>query len=356
MRRRSWTSSGSRKQASEDDEAVTLRVGIIGAGQAGERHAAGFAACDGAELVGIADNVEDRAVALAHRFEAEAYVDWQEMLDDDLDILVVSLPHNLHVAPTEAAAERGIHVLMEKPIATTLEDAERIVQVCAEAKVKLTVSFVHRFREELQVAQRWLEEGQLGTPQVIRETMGGQRGDHLPRWVTQKDIAGGGVLMYSAIHGLDRLRWLVGSEVVKVTAEARTYSPDTEVEDGVAALLIFANGATATLTTNAPVYRAQPAHWDTELYGDEGMLRIRTRQFAELSNDRIMKHVATAHLSEELGPHYNFARQAQAFVDVIREAKEPFITGEDGVKALELALAIYRSAETGETVELEHNA
>lgn len=331
---------------------MTLHVGIIGAGQAGERHAVGFAACDNAKLVGIADIAEERAAALSNRFEAKAYADWQEMLDANLDIIVVSLPHNMHVAPTEAAAKRGIHVLMEKPIATTLEDAKRIVQVCKEAEVKLTISFVHRFREELQVARRWLDEGHIGKPQVIRENMGGQRGSHLPEWVTRKEIAGGGVLMYSAIHGLDRLRWLVGSEVVKITAEARTYSSDTEVEDGIAALLTFANGTTATLTTNAPVYRAQPAHWETELYGDKGMLRIRTRQFAELSNDELMEHVDTAHLSDELGPHYNFARQARVFVNTILEDKHPVITGEDGVKALELALAIYQSAEIGETVHL----
>ena len=274
------------------------------------------------------------------------------MLESGLDILVVSLPHNLHVAPTEAAAERGVHVLMEKPLATTLADAERIVQVCKGSNVKLTVSFVHRFREELQTARKWLEQGLIGTPQVVRETMGGQRGGHLPKWVTRKEIAGGGVLMYSAIHGLDRLRWLVGSEVVKVTAEARTYSPDTEVEDGVAALLTFADGAVATLSTNAPAYRAQPAHWDTELYGDKGLLRIRTRHFAELSNDSVQEHIDTAYLSEELGPHYNFARQAQAFVDAVRENREPVVTGEDGLRALELALAIYRSAELGQTVTL----
>lgn len=242
---------------------MTLRVGIIGAGQVGERHAVGFAMCKDAKLVGVADIAKERAAALANRFGAEPYTDWQEMLDTDLDIdiVVVSLPHSMHVAPTEAAAKSGVHILMEKPIATTLDNAKRIVQVCEKEKVKLTVSFVHRFREELQVVRRWLNEGHVGKPQVVRENMGGQRGSHLPKWVTQKEIAGGGVLMYSAIHGLDKLRWLIGSEVIKVTAETRTYSPNTEVEDGVAALLTFANGATATLTTNAPVYRAQPAHW-----------------------------------------------------------------------------------------------
>ena len=132
---------------------MALRVGIIGAGQAGERHAVGFAACRGAELVSVADVAENRAVALANRFEATPYTDWREMFNADLDILVVSLPHNMHVAPAEASAERDVHVLTEKPIATTMADAERIVEVCKKADVNLTISFVHRFREEPQTAR-----------------------------------------------------------------------------------------------------------------------------------------------------------------------------------------------------------
>lgn len=175
----------------------------------------------------------------------------------------------------------------------------------------------------------------------------------MSEWVNQKDIAGGGVLMYGAIHGLDRLRWLIGSEVTTVTAETRTYDPNSEVENGVVALLSFANGAVATLSSNAPVYKAQPAHWETELYGDRGMVRIRTRQFAELSSDEISKHVDTAVFSTDLGPHYNFARQAQAFVEAIEKDQDPVITGEDGIKALEIALSIYQAAKTGEMVSLE---
>ena len=152
---------------------MALRVGILGAGQAGERHAVGFSNCHGAKLEAVADVDQKRASNLAERFDMTAFTDWRAMLKTDLDILVVSLPHNMHVAPAEAAAEQGINVLMEKPIATTLDDAKRIVDVCNEARVKLSISFVHRFREELQVAHHWLKKGYLGKPQIVRETMGG---------------------------------------------------------------------------------------------------------------------------------------------------------------------------------------
>ena len=331
---------------------MSLRVGIIGAGQAGERHAVGFAATSGTTVVGIADLIEAQGRPLAERFGAKFFTDWRQMLDHGLDILVVSLPHNLHVAPAEAAAATGVHVLMEKPLATTMADAEQIVAACRAGGVKLTISFVHRFRDELQAARRWIDEGQIGYPQVACEVMNTQGGSHLPAWVTQKDAAGGGVLMYGAVHGVDRLRWLVGDEVTTVTAQTRQVEPQSEVEDGVVALLTFTTGATATLTANSPPYRAQPTRWETQINGTAGMVRVRTRHWAELSNDQAATRLETRTGTGHLGEHYNFVRQAEEFVAAIQEDREPWITGQDGLRALEICLAIYRSAETGQTVTL----
>lgn len=303
-------------------------------------------------MVGIADVVEARGAKLAQQFGATSFSDWRQMLDKGLDILVVSLPHNLHVAPAEAAAAAGVHVMMEKPIATTMADGERIIAACRAGGVKLSISFVHRFRDELQAARRWIDEGQIGQPQVACEVMNSQGGSHLPAWVSQKEAAGGGVLMYGAIHGIDRLRWLLDSEVTTVTAQTRRYSPTAEVEDGVMALLTFANGATATLTANAPPYWAQPGHWETQINGSAGMVRVRTRQWAELSNNQVATRLETHTAASRLGEHYNFIRQAQEFVTAIRQDREPWITGQDGLRALELCLAIYRSAETGRVIQL----
>jgi UDP-N-acetylglucosamine 3-dehydrogenase len=133
---------------------MKLRVGIIGAGQVGERHAVGFAAAEGAAMVGIADVVEERATTLTKRFGGTPLTEWRRMMEIGLDILVVGLPHNMHVEPTEAAAELGVHVLMEKPIATTMEDGRRIVELCEASGVKLTISFVHRFRDECRFARQ----------------------------------------------------------------------------------------------------------------------------------------------------------------------------------------------------------
>ncbi len=330
---------------------MTLRVGIIGAGQVGERHAIAFAATEGATIAGTADIVVERAEVLADRFGGVAVADWQYLMDLDLDILVVGLPHNMHVEPTEAAAEQGVHVLMEKPIATTMDDGRRIVELCQEAGVKLTMSFVHRFRDEAQFAKQWLDEGRVGLPQVVRSVMNAPRKPELPAWVAQKEAAGGGVMMYTAIHAIDRLRWLVGSEVTSVTAQVRRWDPDSEVEDGAVALLTFASGAVATSTANAPAYWAQPSVWETEIFGTDGMLRV-TREAVEVSSNSLQTRLETKTSASRLGQHYNFVRQAEEFVAAIQEDREPAITANDGLKSLEVVLALYRSAETEETVSL----
>jgi predicted dehydrogenase len=330
---------------------MTLRVGILGAGQAGERQAIGFDA-GGADVAAVADLAAARAAELAARFDARPYTDWRAMLDQELDIVAVCLPHNLHVAPTEHAAARGIHVMMEKPLATSMADAQRIVNACQEAGVLLTVSFVHRFREEIQVLKQWLLERALGQPVFVRETMNGQRGAHLPGWVESLDAAGGGVLMYSAIHGVDRLRWLLDSEVTAVTAQTRTFEEGAEVEHSVAALLTFANGASGTLTANAPAYVAKPSLWETEIFGDQGMARARTRFWAEMSSDAGQRRMETTRYSEEQGIHYNFTRQAKAFMTAISEERTPAVTAADGLAAQRIVEAIYASAARGETVTI----
>lgn len=333
-------------------ESVRWRIGVIGAGQAGERQALGFAAHPEAAVVGVADLDATRAEVLAARVGGRAVGDWNELFDLGIDALVVATPHHVHVAPTVAAAERGVHVMMEKPIATTLADADRIVAASRGAGIRLATSFVHRFREEAIRAKRFVAAA--GPLQVGRETMATRRTPAHPKWLTNATMAGGGVLMYSAIHGVDRLRWFFADEVVEVAARTRRYTGDHDaVEDGVAALLTFAGGGVATLTANAPTYPADPAVWETEVHGRDAMVRMRTRGFAE-TNGKGGAHRYEAGGDEETArPHYNFERQAVDFLAAIEAGRDPSVTGEDGVRALEICLAVYRSAELGRPVAID---
>lgn len=327
------------------------RVGILGAGQAGEKQALGFHSLAGVEVVGVADTLPDRAAALANKVGGRAVGDLNTLLAYGIDVLVVATPHSLHVEPVEKAAARGIHVMLEKPIATTRQDGERIVGVARDAGISLATSFVHRFREESVRAKRWAE--QAGQIEVGRETISSRRTDKHPAWLRDPELAGGGVLMYTAIHGLDRLLWLFDDELVEVMARTRRFaSDDSDVEDGVAAIFRFARGGIATLTAASATYPNEPTVWETEIHGSEAMVRVRTRYFAETSGLHGAERYHPGEDGDTGRPNYNFERQASDFLAAISEGRDPEVIGEAGLRALEACLAIYRSAETGQPVEL----
>lgn len=323
-----------------------LTVAIIGAGQVAQQHARAFSQLGpDVVIVGVADIDSDKANELAADCGANAFTDYQELLALEPDVAVVCLPHHLHREVGVAAAGVGCHVLMEKPLANTLEDAQAIIDVCRQHDVVLTVSFVHRYRVELQRARQLIAHGEIGKPATAIDNFCSQGGAHVPGWVWEKRQAGGGVLMYGGIHSLDRLRWLIGSEVVEVFARTVTYSQDVDVEDGLVATLAFENGCVATLFENSPSYLVTPRGWETEIYGSRACLRIRTREYLEFTSESQAYRL-------DVTRDDNFGAQAMEVVTAVREQRQPWITGEDGLRALEVALAIYASAESGEAVSL----
>ena len=323
-----------------------LTVALIGLGQVGQRHAEAFAGlAPEIRIIGVADIDEARVARVAAAYGTLAFTDYRELLDMAPDIAVIALPHHLHREAGLAAAEVGSHILMEKPLAHTLKDACAILESCRQQGVQITVSFVHRYRLELQRAARIITDGEIGVPAVAFDNFCSQGGTHPPSWVWEREKAGGGVLMYGAIHSLDRLRWLVDSEVDEVFARSTTYSQDVNVEDGLVATLAFENGCLATLVANSPAYLVTPRAWDTQIYGSRGCVRVRTDEYVEYTGE------SRAHrLNVERDDH--FGAQARSFVAAIQQGTEPWITGEDGLRALEIAMAIYESSDSGRPVSL----
>lgn len=331
---------------------MLLKVGILGSGRAGQRQAIGFSQAEDSEITAVFDINREAAESVAKEFNANVCTKWQDMFELGIDILVIATPHNLHTGPAIEAANRGINIMMEKPLATNMEESRQIVDICKANKVKLATSHVHRFREEVQIVKQWIDEGEIGDIMMIRETMNGQKPNPFPQWLSSKEIAGGGVFMYGTIHGLDRLRWFAGSEVCEVFGKLKFFSEGDEVEDGGVASLQFTNGIIASVSACSPGYPAKPANWDTELYGTRGMTRLRIGGWAELSNSRGQKKIETAHISDKLGIHYNFVRQAEDFNSSIIDDREPAVSGFDGLKSTEMVLKIYESAKTGKPVKL----
>ena len=173
-----------------------------------------------------------------------------------------------------------------------------------------------------------------------------QGGRHVPAWVWRRAKSGGGVLMYGGIHAIDRVRWLMGSEVTQVYAQARTYSQTTDCEAGLTAILTFANGATATLLRTRPATVSRRATGRPRCLAPRGCYGSGRRRVSSL----VSSETRAYRLSVERDD--NFLREITEFVAAIREDRDPGVTGEDGRAALAIALAIYQSAAEGRVVGL----
>ncbi|HEV8632651.1 MAG TPA: Gfo/Idh/MocA family oxidoreductase [Chloroflexota bacterium] len=326
-----------------------MRVGLLGAGTIARAHAEGYARA-GARVAAVAEVDRPRGRGLADELGAAWFADWRELLErGEVDAVSVCLPHSLHAPATLDAAAAGKHVLCEKPIATTLADADRMIAACRRAGVTLMVGHTHRFRLEHVVAKELLDRGEIGRVVQVRDAIWAGRAD--PRaplgWRGARALNGGGVFMDNGVHAADRLRWWIGAEAAWVAAATGRAAEVVEGEDHGAALIGFAGGAVATLEQALVVPRGAGACY-AQFLGSEGVLRVDTWQRLQIARGGGDWEEVPLPDDRPNG----FDAEIQEFVAAARQGRAPSVTGQDGRAALELILAIYRAAETGQVVRL----
>jgi predicted dehydrogenase len=326
-----------------------IRVAVIGAGHMGERHARIFAGMPDVELVAVCDTREDAARDLAARTAASAYSDFGELLRrDDLDAVSVCTPDGLHREPSELAMLGGRHVLVEKPIATTLADAGAMVEAAARAGVMLLVGHCLRFDPRYDQARQAVERGELGAIQTIYTRRANT--------VAAQDRLGGrcSLPLFLGVHDYDVMRWLVGSEVERVTAESKwglLQEQGFPVEDANCALLRFADGVLGIAELSWILPRGFPAAGDHRLdvVGGAGSLSIATLEtgLRRADGQRAIQVDTMAAPSVQGHPGGMFYFELRHFVDCVRGRATPAVTPHDAVMALRIALAVERAATTG---------
>lgn len=318
---------------------MPTRIGIIGAGQAGAQHARAVLASERAAVGWIADPDRSRGQALAAECRARYHTDYHEGLADT-DAVCICVPHAALADVAVTAALAGVHVLLEKPMATTLEDADRVLEATRRADIRLMVGFVHRFRPEARRAYELIAAGTIGEPSFLSDRSVGGGQSSWPAWV-QDSRAGGGLLLYAGVHRIDRARWLLGREVRTATGSTAALLPSSDVESSSAALLTLDGDVRAVLSHH---YHAidVPHTWETDIHGAEGMVRIHTGEGVEIVNQRGSRHEAT-------GPDRRFDAQIAAFLDTLAGQQIAIPSGEDGRAALAIVVAIAESQKTGRT-------
>jgi UDP-N-acetyl-2-amino-2-deoxyglucuronate dehydrogenase len=350
----------------------TVRVGIIGCGKIAINHAKALAGIDGVELASCCDIDSARADEFATKFGfAKSFDTVERLLDSGVETVTVCTPHPSHEEVVVAAASRGLNVLCEKPIALTLEGADRMTRAAEAAGVKFGVLFQRRFWPASRRARDAVQDGKIGLPIFASTTvrLGRDRGyfDADP-WRGKWDAEGGGTLINQAIHYIDLMQWIVGSPVTELSARFATlrHADYIEVEDTAVASIQFANGALGTIsagTTFAPGLGNQvlvsgdngATITVTEFpEGSAGINDIWTvpgeESYTQIHSVGIDSDPPLSQIHEGLTPYHGL--QIADFIDAVIHDREPLVTGREAQQALEVVLAMYESSRTGQPVTL----
>lgn len=322
--------------------APAFRLGIIGTGIVAALHVDAAKSLPGVTITAVCDVRADAAARTAAEAGAVAYATHEEMFArEELDGVVITAPHALHAEMTLAAAAAGVHVLVEKPMATTVADCTAMIRACDAAGVVLAVGHMVRFGDHARQARQLLAAGELGKVLAIthRRTSHYQPGSR-PGWFFDPVLAGGGIAMNVGTHGFDRIQWLGGGQVETVHAHV-WHRGGHAVETDAIGIVGLSNGVKAdfTLTSTGQTFLDE-----TLVVCENGGLRWSAADGIRLSRDGS----ADVTLADPEPDHTaTFANQLADFVAACRDRRPPTVGGAYGRAIVATVLAVYESSARG---------
>ena len=338
-----------------------IRLVLVGCGRISERHLEAIDAHPELSLVAVSDEVPARARAVGEKQGVPAFTSYAAMLKEtDADAAIICTPSGLHPRHGIMAAERGLHVICEKPMATRLEEADQLVKTCDDAGVHLFVVKQNRLNPGVQLLKRAVETGRFGRIYMASVRVFWNRPQSyydMAPWRGTWEFDGG-AFMNQASHYVDLIQWLMGP-VESVSAKTATLGRRIESEDTGAAILRFRSGALGVLETTMLTY-PRNLEGSITIIGEKGTVqiggtalnRVEQWQFAEYDDDdreAEALRVAPDPLSVYGSGHRPYYDNV---VRVLRGEAAPGTDGREGRKSLELILGIYESARTGREIHL----
>jgi len=340
-----------------------VKIGIIGSQFIAAVHAESFSKARNCEVIAVASPNQERVEKFAQTHGIpRSFMNYREMLGlAEIDVVSLALPNDLHLQATLSAAAAGKHVICEKPIARTLDEADEMIAACKTAGVQLFYGEELCFAPKYVRAKQLADDGALGDVFLVKQSEE-HSGPHSP-WFWDVERSGGGALMDMGCHGIAFARWVMGNrpiERVSATMGTFVHGDKTRGEDHVLCVLTFEGGAIAIIEDSW----AKGGGMDDQaaIYGTLGHTRadlIRGNSLTTYSEAGYGYAVEKAGLTtgwtftifEELW-NYGFPQEMQYFVDCVQKGESSFIAGEDGRAALEAIYAAYHSAGTGQAVPL----
>jgi UDP-N-acetylglucosamine 3-dehydrogenase len=330
-----------------------MRVAVIGVGSMGKNHARVYSELPEANLVAVADADQKLVMATAEKYNAHGYTNYKEMLTKEKpDAVSIAVPTAMHEEIGLAVLESGVHVLMEKPIAATVEEGHHLIEKARGVNKQLMVGHIVRFNPAMQVLKQKLMDGDLGRIfQVFCRRAG-------PFPARIRDV---GVVVDLAPHDLDVMRFLIGSEPLRVYAETEQRI-HTDHEDLLWGMLRFPDGVVGSLEIN---WLTPTKIREMLVLGERGLFRIDDLtqdlyfyENAQVNGDlwsdlKTLKGVSEGHMIRYAIQRYEpLKAELQAFLGAIKEGSPVPVSGEDGLKALRLALALVEAGQTHQVIEV----
>jgi predicted dehydrogenase len=330
-----------------------MRVAVIGVGSMGRNHARVYSELAEAELVAVSDVDAKRAQAAAEKFGVRAYTDYCALLREEKpDAVSIAVPTAMHEEVGMAALEAGAHVLMEKPIAATVEEGQRLIAKSQSVGRQLMVGHIVRFNPAIQALKQKLAAGELGRIfQIFCRRAG-------PFPARIRDV---GVVVDLAPHDVDLMRFLVGADPIRIYAETEQRI-HTEHEDLLWGILRFADGVAGSLEIN---WLTPTKVRETVVLGERGMFRVddltQDLYFYENAHTKdvqwaayqALKGVSEGSMTRYAIPRFEpLKAELQAFLHAIQSGQPVPVSGEDGLAALKISLALVESGQNHQVVQL----
>lgn len=339
-----------------------LRVAVIGCGSiAQHRHLIEYHNNPEVEIVAVCDILETRAEETAGMYKTKAYTSYEKLLEkEEIDAVSVCLPNYLHAPVSIAALNAGNHVLCEKPMATSREEAEQMIQAAIANNRKLMIGHNQRFVSSHAKVRKLIADGELGKIYSFRTAFGhggpeDWSADGKDSWFFRKEAAFIGAMGDLGVHKADLLRYLLGEEFAEVSAFIETSAKEnTDVDDNAVFILRSENGIIGTLAASW-AYNAKEDN-STVIYGEKAILRLEDDPTYGLiinyTNGEVVNYELGKIQSNEDGGQTN-THVIDHFVESVLEDKQPLIDGEEGKKSLEVILAALKSDKTKQITSIE---
>jgi len=310
-----------------------FKVGVIGVGAMGRNHARVYSELNDVQLIGVADINEKLASSVAQSYECKAHADYNDLLNETLDAVSIAVPTTLHKKVALEAIQRGVSILVEKPLADTVENADEIIEAARQSGVKLMVGHVERFNPAIIKLKELISNGLLGD---IISISAKRVGPYNPRI---RDV---GIILDLGTHDIDIMFYLYGDKVKEVYASAGSVIHSHE--DHAIITLNFDNGSSGVIETN---WLTPHKVRNLTVIGSKGIAEVNYIDSTLRIFD--IEWVRDAKIEKEEPLKLELAH----FIDCVQHDKEPLVSGQEGKHALQVALAAIESARTGRVCQIK---